>query len=146
MAITHRRTLALPLPAVHRPSGRLLAAGAIVLVVAAAVLQVYQLTRTTSTGYDIDALEQLRAARQAQQHRLEADVAQLSSLGRVDWEARTRLGLQPAQRQLYIGVNQPVPERQTLPARYLPSPMPAPPLDDPDDRLWKQAVRLLPFF
>ena len=71
-------------------------------MVIAAGFQVNQFSRLTSTGYEINELNRQRAERQAANHELEAEVAQLSSLARVDWEARTRLHLEPAQQKLYI--------------------------------------------
>ena len=63
------------------------------------------------------------SARRSRQRitQLEAEVARLSSLARVDLEARTRLHLEPAQQKLYITVNHAVPDRQTLPTRFLPA-------------------------
>ncbi len=144
MAALHRP--ALPAPRIlGRPrAGKLMLLGAIALVVIAAGFQVNQFSRLTSTGYQINGLNRQRAERQAANHALEAEVAQLSSLARVDWEARTRLHLEPAQQKLYITVNHDVPGRQTLPTRFLPS-------EPPDagqaaDPVWKRLLKLLPFF
>ena len=83
-------------------------------------LQVNQFSRVTTTGYAIGELERTRAEKLAEVHELEAEVAHLSSLARVDFEARTRLRMEPATRRLYIEVNQPLPQRGTLPTRFLP--------------------------
>lgn len=118
--------------AIHRPAlppgqafGRTLSSRRSLAIAAAlalgfAGLQVNQFSRVTTTGYAIGTLERERAEKQAEVHGLEAEVARLSSLARVDWEARTRLGMVPATRRLYIAVNQPLPQEQTLPTRYLP--------------------------
>jgi cell division protein FtsL len=124
-------------------------AGAVVLIVAAAALQVNQFSHAASTGYTIDQLTQERAAKQAENHDLEAEVAQLSSLSRVESEARGRLGLVPATRKVYVTVNQPVPNGQSLPLRFqlqalaAAAASPAPPAAPP---LWKRLLHLLPFF
>lgn len=153
MAALHRP--ALPLPrrgtapkALARlRSGRLPLAAAGALLVAAALLQVNQFSTLTSTGYQIDALNRERVAKQAQNRELEAEVAQLSSLARVDWEARVRLGMEPASRTLYINVNQPAPARETLPTRFLPPASPtAAPAPASRDPFWKRLLKLLPFF
>jgi cell division protein FtsL len=122
-------------------SGRALLAVTAVVALAFAALQVNQVSRVTSTGYAITRLERTRDERQAEVHRLEADVAALSSLARVDWEARTRLGMAPATRRLYIHVNQPVPGPQPLPSRFRPiDERPSGPAGEP---WWRRA---LPFF
>jgi cell division protein FtsL len=128
-------------------SGRAMLVLAAVLVLAVALLQVNQFSRLTSTGYQIDSLTQLRDSKQAENHQLEADVAQLSSLARVDWQARVNLHMVPATRKLYISVNQPVPRRETLPTRFLPPEnggSAAPPAQS--DSIWERLLKLLPFF
>ena len=119
MAAIHRP--ALPLRALPVPrSPRLLVAAVAVLLLGVALLQVNQFSAVTTTGYEIEDLKRERAAKQAENHALEAEVARLSSLARVDIEARLRLQMVPATRVLHIGVNQPVPEHQTIPTRFLP--------------------------
>jgi cell division protein FtsL len=117
---------------------------ALLLVVGAAAFQVHQFSRLTTAGYEINDLNRIRAEKQAQNHELEAEVARLSSLARVDWEARTRLQLQPAQRRLYLEVNHPVPDRQTLPTRFLPPE--APEIERGDEAWWRLPLKLLPLF
>lgn len=145
MAVLHRP--ALPAPRLLRGprSNRWLAFAAAGLVIIAALLQVNQFSRLTSTGYEIDSLRRQRSAMQAENHDIEAEVASLSSLARVDWEARTRLMMEPATRRLYIEVNAVAPE-QSLPARYLPlaeTPAEAPQAND--ESLWERALGVLPF-
>jgi cell division protein FtsL len=144
MAALHRP--ALPAPRIFRKPrpGRLVVTGALALVVVAAGFQVNQFSRLTSTGYQIDELGSQRSERQAANHALEAEVAQLSSLARVDWEARTRLHLEPAQQTLYITVNHAVPDRQTLPTRFLPAE--APDAGQAANPMWKRLLKALPFF
>ncbi len=145
MAALHRP--ALPAPRLLRGprSNRWLAFAAVALVIIAALLQVNQFSRLTSTGYEIDSLRREGGAMQAQNHELAAEVASLSSLARVDWEARTRLMMEPASRRLYIEVNAVAPD-QSLPTRYLPPAEPA--TDAPasnDESLWERALGALPF-
>jgi cell division protein FtsB len=120
----------------------LLLAGSLLAV--AAAFQVNQLSSATSTSYEINELNRQRAARQAENRELEAEVAALSSLARVDIEARLRLGLVPAERTLYLEVNQPVPERQTLPSRFLPQEPPT--TTRGGEPGWKRLLRILPFY
>jgi hypothetical protein len=144
MAALQRPALAAPRLLRKPRTGRLLLVGAIVLVVVAAAFQVNQFSRLTSTGYEINGLNKQRSDREAANHALEAEVAQLSSLARVDWESRTRLHLEPAQQKLYLAVNHSVPDRQTLPTRFLP-PEPAQ-AGQAGDPLWKRLLKSLPFF
>jgi cell division protein FtsL len=148
MAALHR--LARPLPGriaapIVRASSRrltLVLVGAVVLAIA--LVQVNEFSRLTSTGYQINELNAQRSAREADNHALEAEVASLSSLARVDWEARTRLHMEPATRKLYIDVAGPAPGRETLPTRFLPVEHPnASPTPAGGTSLWKRLLRLL---
>ena len=137
---------AIPAPRVFgKPrGGKFLLVAAIGLLIVAAGFQVNQFSRLTSAGYAINELNRQRAERQAENHAIEAEVAQLSSLARVDWEARTRLHLEPAQQKLYLTVNHPVPDRQSLPTRFLlPEPAASGRYDEP---MWKRLMKSLPFF
>lgn len=129
----------------RRPrGGKLLLMGAIALVIIAAGLQVNQFSRLTSTGYAINGLQAQHAERLAENRAIEAEVARLSSLARVDWEARTRLHLEPAQQRLYLTVNHGVPDRQTMPTRFLP---PEPAIaGQAKEPMWKRLMKSLPSF
>jgi hypothetical protein len=145
MALLRRQALitapriALP----YRP-GTLVAAAVVSLVVIAAALQVNQFSRATSASYEINALTSERAAKQAENHGIEAEVGRLSSLARVDLEARIRLHMAPATQTMFLTVNQAVPQRDGLPTRFLPREgEPAPAEDEP---IWRWALRFLPGF
>lgn len=118
----------------------LIAAAALVLGVA--LLQVNQFSAVTGTGYQIEDLRRERAAKQAANRDLEAEVARLSSLARVDIEARTRLGMTPAARVMQLQIAGDVPDRQTLPTRFLPAGAASAAADGPP--LWKRLLDLLP--
>ncbi len=143
MAALQRPAIAAPRIFRKPKPGKLMVAGALALVVVAAGFQVSQFSRLTSTGYEINELNRVRAEKQAENHALEAEVAGLSSLARVDLEARTRLHLEPAQQKLYIIVNHEVPARQTLPTRFLPPD--APDLEQPNEPIWRRFLKSLPF-
>ena len=144
MAALHRPVLSAPRVFGKPRLGKLLLVGTVGLAIIAAGFQVNQFSRLTSTGYQINELNRQRADRQAANHALEAEVAGLSSLARVDWEARTRLHLEPAQQKLYITVNHEVPDRQTLPTRFLPPE--APGAGSGGEPAWKRLLKSLPFF
>ena len=58
--------------------------------------------------------------------------------------ALTRLHMEPAGQKLYIGINQPVPDRQSLPTRFLP---PQHPQTAPSGgAFWKRLLHRVPFF
>ena len=122
----------------------LVALGAATVIVSAMAFQVNQLSNAAGTSYNINELTRQRAMKQAANHEIEADVASLSSLARVDLDARLKLHLEPATQKLYITVNQPLPQKQTLPTRYLPT--------TTNEELpgrgptWKRLLRVLPFF
>jgi hypothetical protein len=143
MAALHRPAIPAPRVLGKRP-GRLLAYAAVALVVVAAVFQVNRFSQLTSRGYEINELNRQRAEQQAANHVIEAEVARLSSLARVDIEARVRLHLEPAQQKMYVSVNHDVPARQSLPTRFLPASRPvAPPADVP---WWERIIGLMPGF
>jgi len=152
MAALHRPALPLPrrlgMPFGKIRSGRLALWIALALMVGVALLQVNQFSRVASTGYAINDLNRERAAKQAENHEIEAEVARLSSLARVDIEARLRLHMEPAQQKLYVDVNQPVPVRETLPTRFLPTErratQPAP--QATHTPAWKRLLKRLRFF
>ena len=96
------------------PGLSILAAG---LVAAAALLPVAQTSRVTTTGSDIRALETRRADLNASIHLAQADVARLAAADRVDQRAR-ELGMVPAERHIYVTIEQPLPATG-MPARYL---------------------------
>lgn len=122
-------------------------AGAIAVLVLASLWQVLQTSDATSTGFAIQRLERQREALQVQVHMLEAEVADLSSLNRLDREARDRLGLVPPPRTVHLDVDRPPPQRQALPTRYQPAPVDDRALEPRNEPWWKGVARaLLPFY
>ncbi|HEX5479111.1 MAG TPA: septum formation initiator family protein [Dehalococcoidia bacterium] len=147
MAILHRPALPAPRLFGKPIPRRAVVVAALCACVTVAAMQVNQLSRAASTGYQIDALTQERAEKQAANHDLEAQVAQLSSLARVEWVAKTQLGLVPARHTVYLTVHQQVPDRQSLPLQFqqpaVTAEAPAPAAAEP---LWKRLLHRLPFF
>lgn len=85
----------------------------------AAVLPVLQTSGQTEAGRRLLELEAQREALRSEVRGLAADVGQLASLQRIEYEARERLGLIPAPPTHVIRVDHPPPAR-TLPARFEP--------------------------
>lgn len=117
-----------------------LAFGAVALL---GLLQVIQTSDATSTGYNIRRLEQDRLDWSARVHRLEAEVASLTSLERVEREAQGRLGMVPAEKVLYLEVDVPPPRQQLVPRRFSPS---EPGAGSAGTPWWQALLKLLPFY
>ena len=145
MVAIHRPALTTPGLLRRHVSMRRLLIVAAAVAVAVALVQVNQLGRVTSTGYEIDALSRERAAKQAENLELEGDVANYSSLAHIDIDARLRLHLVPAARRLYLPIDHAPPERDSLPTRYLPAARPT--QSQPPSRApwWKRALDHVPF-
>ena len=99
----------------------------VLLVTAAAIgaiglLQVVQTSDATTTNFAIQRLEQKKLEAQTEVHQLEAQVALLSSLARIEREASERLGLEPpvAQQAVEVNVAWPASDQAQLPTRFLP--------------------------
>ena len=143
MAALHRTAAAAPALIRQRSSWVIFALIA-ALIVGIAAFQVSQFSSLTNTSYEINELNRIRAEKQARNHELEADVAWLSSLARVDIAARVELGLQPSTKVMHIGVNLPAPTHQTLPSRY--QPVEAAAAEESGDGWIERLIELVPFF
>jgi cell division protein FtsL len=144
MVAIHRPALPASRAFLRRRQGLVGVALAGMLAIAAMAFQVNQLSSATVTSYEINALNRERASRQAEIHELEKEVAELSSLARVDLDARLRLDMRPATRKLYVEVAQPLPETQTLPTRFLPIDTGG--TGPGQESIWVRFLRSLPFF
>ena len=143
MAALHRPALPAPRVLGKVRSTKLILYLAGALIVAIALLQVNEFSRMTSTGYEVESLKRVRDLQLAENHKLEAEVASLSSLARIDWVARTEMKMEPPRRRLHIAVNQPVPLDQSLPTRFSPPPVPAHEQPSDDQPLWQRAIGLV---
>ena len=118
-------------------------AAALTVAAAIAVLQVVQSSGFANTGEQIRKLEGQRVEASAQVHELEAEVAALSSLDRVERNARDRLGMVPARNIVYVQVDVPAPADPLLPRPALgPN---TPPAQLPAKPLWQRLFDHLPF-
>jgi cell division protein FtsL len=105
--------------------------------------QVIQISDATSMGFNMSRIERERLDWQASVHELEAEVAALTSLDRIEREARERLGMVPAQERIYVEVDTPVPQQQLIPRRFLDEETES---TEPSDSWWDSLLRFLPFF
>ncbi|UCH86192.1 MAG: septum formation initiator family protein [Dehalococcoidia bacterium] len=116
---------------------------ALVAVGLAGLLPLLQSSQTTTTGYSIRQLERQRNDWEARSHELEAEIASLAALDRIEREARERLHMEAPKDTLYLTVDVPRPESQPVPDRFLP---PEKQEGVEEDRSWWQSLLdLLPF-
>jgi cell division protein FtsL len=116
---------------------------ALVAVGLAGLLPLLQSSQTTTTGYNIRQLERQRNDWQARIHELEAEIASLAALDRIEREARERLNMQPPEDTLYLTVDVARPESQPVPDRFLP-PKKQETVKE-DQSWWQSLLDLLPF-
>jgi len=109
------------------------------------LLQIVQTSQATTATFEIQRLEQEKLAVGAQVGQLEAEVASLSSLARIEGEAK-RLGLVKPQSVQAVEVNVPVEEAglDQLPTRYSAEEQQAEETKQ-DTALWRDLLGLLPF-
>jgi cell division protein FtsL len=81
---------------------------ALVIIVALGLLRIIQSSEATTTNYSIQDLEQQRLEARTVNSELEAEIARLSALDRIQNEAERR-GLVPALEQDVVPVNVPPP-------------------------------------
>jgi cell division protein FtsL len=116
---------------------------ALVAVGLAALLPLLQSSQATTTGYNIRQLERQRNDWEARIHELEAEVASLAALDRIEEEARQRLNMQTPEHTVYLSVDVASPESQPIPDRFLP---PKKQESAKEDQSWWQSLLdLLPF-
>jgi len=144
MSAVHRHATRAPTTSLARPwSLRRVLLWAFAAAALVGLWQVIQISDATTSGININRLEEKRLNLQASVHELEAEVAALTSLDRVEREARGRLGMVPALEQLHVEVNVPAPEQQLIPRRFLD---PETLSTEPAEPWWEPLLRLLPFF
>jgi cell division protein FtsL len=113
----------------------------VVVIGIAGLLPLLLSSKVTSTSSDIRQLERVRNDWQARTQELEAEIAVLGSLDRIEKEARDRLGMVPPGETVYITVDQPAPEKQIVPLRFLP-----PEKEQPrqEESWWESILGMLP--
>lgn len=111
-----------------------------------AVLQVVQTSQATTANFAIQDLAQQRLELQAQVRQLEAEVAGLSSLTRIEAEAK-RLGLEQPQGTEAVEVNVAWAGASVdrLPTRYALEEQAPPVEEDADSPWWRDLLDHLPF-
>ena len=131
----------------------LLAAGAVAVI---GLLRVVQTSQVTTAGFAMQSLQQEKLELETGVRQLEAEVASLSSLARIERDAK-RLGLKLPKRISYVRVNVgwPATAEDLLPARFAPAEDDAPAagsaaggVDGRPERSgwWQDLLNLLPFY
>ena len=90
-------------------------------MVGVAFLLLLQVSRAAAVGYQVQQLQQAKNDVERQTYLLEAEMASLQSLDRIEREARTRLKMQPAQRFFFVTVDQPSREGGQPPVGEVPA-------------------------
>ncbi len=115
-------------------------AAALALATAIALLQVVQSSGQANTGQKLQRLERERVELAAENRELEAEVAALSSLDRVERAARERLGMVQARKVDYVSVAVEAPSGPLLPRPLIE----AAPVDRPAEPWWRSLFKALP--
>ncbi len=123
----------------------LLVAGAAIVVIA--LLQVVQSSEATTASFNIQRLEEQKLELETSVQQLGAEVAALSSLSRIEDEAK-RLGLGPAQAQDAVVVNVPGPAHDLgrLPSRFAPGETKQAGGDGQGTSWWRSLLKHLPIY
>lgn len=147
MAIANR-TVSSARAAVWRPGVQiksfLVAAAAVVVLVA--VAQVVQTSRATTASFKIEQLQQQELELETSVSQLEVEVARLSSLARIQQEAK-RLGLgAPVSREIVeVSVPGPSGDSAQIPARLLPADEADTAAGEQTSTWWDDLLGYLPF-
>lgn len=118
----------------------LIAVAALVIV---GLLRVVQTSQATTAGFAVQALQQDKLELETSVRQLEAEVAALSSLARVEQEAE-RLGLLPPAQEWSVQVNVAPTAAGLLPSRFAPVPAEAP-ATTTSRSWWRELLKTLTF-
>lgn len=116
---------------------------ALVAIGLAALLPLLQKSEAVNTNYTIRQLERQRNDWEARIHELEAEVASLAALDRIDREARQRLNMEEPEDTVYLTVDVASPDSQPVPDRFR-SPDKQESAKE-DQSWWQSLLDLLPF-
>ena len=82
-------------------------------IVGAVFLLLLQVSREAAAGYNVQHLQRAKADLEQRTYLIEAEMASLQSLDRIEKEARTRLKMQPTGRYVFVTVDVPSQEGTT---------------------------------
>ncbi|MBI2766022.1 MAG: hypothetical protein HYX53_08950 [Chloroflexi bacterium] len=127
----------IPAPHVRLPGINGWVLAGIVVVGIGAMLPVLQNSLATSQGFDVQRMQAEQARLNGDIQLMEADVARLSSLDRIQRRA-VQIGLIPGDDPIFVQVSEPGPAPAKIPSEYLPGPVPNP---DSPDSWWRSLLR-----
>ena len=107
-----------------------------VLICLGSIVWLSQTSTLVSLGYDIARMEKQKAELDSDAQRLQSQIADYESLSRIEDEAKSKLGMVPASKTVYIEV--PANSPDATPAA------PANPNLAPTTDWWKDLVEMLP--
>ena len=116
----------------------------VAIISLASFLLLVQTSRVAALGYEIHQLGQIREEWIQRNYELEAEIATLQSLDRIEREAKARFNMIPATKYVYVSVDKPSQASaswQMLPPSY-------PKLEDKTHRIefWERLIRRLTFW
>ena len=121
MAVLERPGFAFPRQLPLPLSGRGMVVAGLVGLAVLGLLPVLQSSSATTTGFTVNDLEARRDSLQDEVSTLESEVAGYASLGYVEQQASTRLGMVEPETRLFVSVPVPAPPLERLPTRYEPA-------------------------
>ncbi len=116
---------------------------AVAALVVVGLLRVVQTSQATTAGFAVQVLQQDKLELETSVRQLEAEVAALASLARVEREA-TRLGLVPPSQESSVQVNVAPTVSGLLPSRFAPPPVEAPAATT-SNSWWRDLIKTLTF-
>ena len=117
---------------------------AVAAIAVVALLRVVQTSDATTTSFSIQRLQETKRELEANVSQVEAEVASLASLSRIEQEAR-RLGLQAPKGRQSVEVNVPWPaEEEGLPTRFAPGDEAE--VSEQGSSWWRDLLELVPFY
>ena len=140
-AINHplgQRRRGFPIPLPGSPNWWVL--GAMGIVGLSAMLPVLQSSWTTTRGFETQDLEARQAQLNGDIRALESDVANLTSLNRIERRARA-IGLVPGGTPLYVEVDEAGPAPAKIPSGQLPE---LPRESEEPESLWRSLISRVP--
>ncbi len=117
---------------------------AVTALVIVGLLRVVQTSQATTAGFAVQVLQQDKLEVETALRQLEADVALLSSLERIEREAQ-RLGLAPPSAQASVRVNVALPAANALPTRFVPEEDAEESAGSGATSWWRSLLKPLPF-
>ena len=111
----------------------------VMVIGVAGLLPLLLSSKVIHTSGDVRQLEGVRNDWNARNQELEAEIAVLGSLDRIEKEARERLGMVPPEETIYLTVDQPAPEKQIVPLRFL---LPEKRQSQDDESWWESILGL----